>query len=179
MPRPPDPYGLLARFGSVEALMNAVEAVRAAGYSRLDAFTPFPVAGLAAALGFKERRLPWIALAGGLAGAAGGFLMTYGLNAWDYPINVGGRPLNAWPAFAVPAFEMTVLFAAFALVLGLLILNRLPRLNHPVFGVPGFERATVDRFFLLVKSDDPLFDAVRTRDHLRRAGAVAVDEVPG
>ena len=179
MPRRPEPYGLLARFESVDDLRHAVEAIRGRGYSRIDAFTPFPVHGLAAAIGFEERRLPYIALFGGLAGGLGGFLLTYGLNAWDYPINVGGRPLNAWPAFAVPAFEMTVLFAALAVILGLLVLNRLPRLNHPVFGVPGFERVAVDAFFLLIRSDDPKFGIERTREDLTQAGASVIDEVPG
>lgn len=179
MPRPPDHYGLLARFESADDLMGAVDAIRSAGYTRIDAFTPFPVEGLAHAIGFRERRLPSIALLGGILGGGGGFLLTYGLNAWDYPINVGGRPLNAWPAFAVPAFEMTVLFAALAVIVGMLILNRLPRLHHPVFGAPGFERVTVDRFCLLIRSDDPRFGVERTRRELERAGAVAVDEVPG
>ncbi|HEX6142149.1 MAG TPA: DUF3341 domain-containing protein [Geminicoccaceae bacterium] len=178
MPHRPDPYGLLARFENVEGLLAGVGAVRGAGYTRIDAFTPFPVEGLARAIGFEERRLPWIALIGGIVGGAGGFLLTYGLNAWDYPINVGGRPLNAWPAFAVPAFEMMVLFAALAVILGLLILNRLPRLNHPVFEVPDFRRATVDGFFLLIRSDDPLFRVERTGRALEKAGAVGIDEVP-
>jgi hypothetical protein len=178
VPRRPEPAGLIAGFASVDDLLAAVAAVREAGYSRLDAFTPFPVEGLAAALGFEERRLPWIALGGGLAGGLGGFLLTYGLNAWDYPINVGGRPLNAWPAIAVPAFEMTVLFASLAVILGLLVLNRLPRLNHPVFDVAGFERVSVDRFFLLIRGDDPRFETGRTRDVLERAGALSVGALP-
>lgn len=173
MPRRPDPGGLIAEFASVDDLLAAVRTVRGAGYTRLDAFT-LPVEGLAAALGFEERRLPYVALFGGL----GGFLLTYGLNAFDYPINVGGRPLNAWPAFAVPAFEMTVLFAALAVILGMLVLNGLPRLNHPVFDVPGFERVSVDRFLLLVKSEDPRFSPGRTRTDLERAGALGVEEVP-
>lgn len=177
MPGPPDLYGLMAEFEDVDALMAAAHEAREAGYTRLDAFTPFPVEGMADALGLRERRLPMIALIGGVIGAVGGYFLQYGLNAIDYPINVGGRPLNAWPAFTVPAFEMAVLGACLALLLGMLILNRLPRLNHPVFNAPSFGRATVDRFFLLIETSDPRFDEAAVRALFERARAAQIEPV--
>ena len=177
MPGRPDLYGLMAEFEDADTLLAAAHRAREAGYTKLDAFTPFPVEGMAAAIGFRERWLPLIALIGGAVGAGGGFLLQYGLNAWDYPINVGGRPLNAWPAFAVPAFETTVLSACLALVLGLLVLNRLPRLNHPVFNAGRFARVSVDRFFLLIESSDPRFDEDAVLTLFRETHAARVEQV--
>jgi len=178
VPHRPEPFGLLAEFESPEALIEAARRCRAEGYRQIDAFSPFPVEGLASAIGFRERWLPFIALAGGATGGIGGYLMQWWMNALDYPINVGGRPLDAWPAFAVSAFELMVLGAVLALLLGMLALNRLPRLYHPVFNAPRFERATVDRFFLLIESEDPYFHDERTPALLERLGAVSVAEVP-
>lgn len=172
------PYGLLAEFETPEALVEAARRARAEGYARVEAFSPFPVEGLAAAIGFRERALPWIALAGGIAGGGGGYLLEWWMNAVDYPINVGGRPLDAWPAFAVPAFELAILGAFLAAFFGLLILSRLPRLHHPIFNAARFRRVTVDRFFLAVPGEEPGFDLEATRSLLERLGALAVEEVP-
>jgi hypothetical protein len=171
-------YCLLAEFETPEALLEAARRARAEGYARLEAFSPFPVEGLAAAIGFRERALPLMALAGGILGGGGGYLLQWSTNAIDYPLNVGGRPLDAWPAFAVPAFELAILGAFLAAFFGLLALNRLPRLHHPIFNAARFRRVTVDRFFLAVRSDDEHFELAATRALLERLGALAVEEVP-
>ncbi len=171
-------YGLLAEFETPAALVAAARQARAEGYVRLEAFSPFPVEGLAAAIGFREHALPWIALAGGIAGGGGGLVLQWYLNAVDYPLDVGGRPLDAWPAFAVPAYELAILGAFLAVFFGLLTLNRLPRLHHPIFNAARFRRVTVDRFFLTVLSEEPRFDLAATRALLERLGALAVEEVP-
>ena len=171
-------YGLLAEFERPEDLLRAAERLRARGYRRLEGHTPFPIEGLAETLGFEESRLPFIALAGGIIGGIGGLYLQWYLNAHDYPINVGGRPLDAWPAFAVPGFEMTVLGAVLAVVIGMLWLNGLPRLHHPLFNAPRFERVTRDRFLLSIAYDDPRFDRRETRRTLEQLGALAVEEVP-
>jgi Alternative complex III, ActD subunit len=171
-------HGLLAEFDSPDAVVAAARHCREQGYRRLDAYSPFPVAALAEALGFRERRLPWIALAGGLAGGIGGFLMQWSTNAVDYPLNVGGRPLDAWPAFAVISFYLLSLGTILAVVFGMLALCRLPRLHHPVFAAARFRRVTNDRFFLAIERDDPRFDPAATRALLERQGALAVEELP-
>jgi hypothetical protein len=178
VPHPPEPFCLLAEFDDADALFVAASEVRRAGYTRIDAYSPFPVEGLAGALGFRERRLPWIALAGGLVGGIGGYLMQWSLNAVDYPINVGGRPLDAWPAFAVVSFYLLSLGTILATLGGMLVLNRLPRLHHPIFDAPRFERVTVDRFFLAIERDDEHFDEERTPALLERLGALSIAEVP-
>ena len=163
-------YGLLAEFDEPRALVAAAGRAWIAGYRRMDAYTPFPVEGLAEALGFRKNRLPLLVLAGGIFGAVGGYFLQYWGNAVDYPLNVGGRPLNSWPAFFVPAFETTILCAALAAVLGMLALNGLPKPYHPVFNVPSFALASRDRFFLAIEADDPAFDLERTRAFLESLG---------
>lgn len=164
MSRRGDFHGFLAEFGDGESLLAVVRHLREEGFRRMDAFTPFPVEGLAEELGFRKTGLPRIVFAGGVLGAVGGYLMQYWLNVRDYPINVGGRPLHSAPMFLVVAFELTILVAALAAVLGMLALNRLPMPYHPVFNVPAFALASTDRFFLVVEAADPRFD----RDRLRR-----------
>jgi Alternative complex III, ActD subunit len=171
-------YALLAEFETPEELIEAVRQARAAGYARLEAYSPFPVEGLADALGRRERALPFIALAGGVVGGIGTYALQWYLNAVNFPINIGGRPLNAWPAFAVPAYEVAILGIFLAVFFGLLVLNRLPRLHHPIFNAARFRRVTVDRFFLAVRSEEGGFDPEATRALLERLGARAVEEVP-
>lgn len=171
-------YGLLAVFTDPDALLCATRQMRAAGYRELEGHTPFPVEGLDDALGVEESRLPFIALAGGILGGSGGLLMQWYLNAYDYPINVGGRPLDAWPAFAVPAFETSVLGAVLAVVGAMLWLNGLPRLHHPLFDAPSYRRVSLDRFCLSVRREDPCFDREATARLLEGLGASVVEEVP-
>ncbi|MGI4875939.1 MAG: DUF3341 domain-containing protein [Janthinobacterium lividum] len=158
-PGPPH-RGLLAEFTSSDALVAAIHAARGAGYRRLDAFTPFPVDAAGAALGFDEHRLGPIAAAGGAFGFFGMMAVQVTVNL-RYPINVGGRPLLAWPAFLVTDVEMLMLFATIFAVVAMLWLNRLPRLNHPVFDSARFRLASDDRFFLLIGDDDPRFGDAR------------------
>ena len=171
-------YGAMAEFESAEALLAAVRRARAAGYRRIEAYAPFPVEGLAEAIGFAGNRVPLFALLGGVAGGAGGYLMQWYSAVLSYPINVGGRPLHSWPSFIPVTFELTVLGAALAAVLGMLFLNGLPALYHPVFNAHDFDLATRNRFFLCLRADDAQFDVQRTRAFLDDLHPLRVVEVP-
>lgn len=171
-------YGMLAEFGDAEEIVVAASRARDAGYTRLDAYTPFPVHGLPEAIGFRDVLVPWIIFVGGVCGALSGYGLQYWINAVDYPLNVGGRPLVPWPSFIPVTFECTVLFAAFAAVVGMLMLNGLPRPHHPVFNAEHFARASQDRFFLCIEARDPQFDADATRRFLEGLGALSVEEIP-
>jgi hypothetical protein len=170
-------YGLLAEFEAPEELVSAAERAYADGYRHMDAHTPFPVHGLAEAIGFHTNRVPLLVLIGGIVGAGVGFFSQYWASVIDYPINVGGRPLNSWPAFIPITFEVTILVAALTAVLGMLALNGLPQPYHPVFNAPRFALATRDRFFLCIEAADPRFDPVATRAFLEGLGAKEVTDV--
>jgi Protein of unknown function (DUF3341) len=172
------PYGIMAEFKSPEALMGAVRSAKHAGYTKLDAFSPFPLADLAKELGVRTSVIPWIAFVAGLVGAAIQYGSQYWMNAVDYPLNVGGRPLHSWPAFIPASLIVTILWAGAATLIGLLLILRLPRLHHPVFAVPGFERASEDRFFLCILQDDPKFDSDTIREFLGALSPLVVREVP-
>ena len=170
-------YGLLAEFHSSDVLLEAAHAANHAGYTKMDAYTPFPIEGLAEAVGMKRTRLPLIILIGGLLGGIGGFMMQYYVNVIAWPLNVGGKPLNSWPSFIPITFELTVLAAAFAAVLGMLGLNGLPMPYHPLFNSESFALASRDRFFLCIQSNDPKFDEQGTRTFLEGLKPHAVSEV--
>jgi len=170
-------FGLMAEFERPDSLIAAARRAREAGYTRMDAYSPYPVEGLADALEFKGTMVPMIVLIGGVIGCIGGFLMQYWLTGSYYPINIGGRPLNSWPAFIPITFELTVLVAALSAVLGMLALNGLPQPYHPVFNVPGFALASKDRFFLAIESRDPKFDVETTRAFLESLGPKEVSDV--
>src|SRR5688572_579666 len=174
----PKIYGLLAEFTDPEDLLAAARKAHAEGYRQMDAYTPFPVHGLTEAVGFKRTRLPIIVLMGGMTGAIGGFAMQYFANVMHYPINIGGRPHNSWPSFIIPTFEMTILFSAFAAVLGMLALNGLPQPYHPLFNVPAFELASRSHFFLCIEIGDPKFDLNSTRTFLESLSPRSVSVVP-
>jgi len=170
-------YGLMAEFASPETLIEAARQAHAAGFRRMDAYAPFPVEGLAEALGFHGSRVPLIVLIGGILGCLGGFLLQYWVAVIDYPINIGGRPQHSWPAFIVPTFELTILGAAVAAVFGMLALNGLPRPHHPIFNAPNFALASRDRFFLCIEAEDPKFDLEKTAKFLESFGAREVSDV--
>jgi hypothetical protein len=170
-------YGILAEFDEPSEIVEAAEAAHAAGYRRMDAYTPFPVEGLSAAIGFERTRLPWIIFIGGLCGCIGGFAMQYWCAAVNYPVNVGGRPLNSWPMFIPVTFEVTILSAATAAVVGLFVLNGLPMPYHPVFNVPQFALASRNRFFLCIEARDPKFDVAKTREFFTTLNARGIYEV--
>jgi hypothetical protein len=172
----PEAFGLLAEFETPEALVEAARETRAKGYRNLDAFTPFPVPELYSVLRLRDDRVLWLGLFGGIFGFAVALGMQLFTN-FDYPINVGGRPLYALSAFAVVAFELTVLFAALFPAIGMLALNGLPRLHHPIFSARAFARASRDRFFLCVLADDEQFDARETERFLRTLGSASVELV--
>ena len=171
-------YGMMAEFDSASDLVAAARRTREEGYHKIDAYSPFPVEGLAEEIGFRKNSVPLVVLIGGLLGCMSGYALQYWISAVSYPINVGGRPYNSWPAFVVVTFEMTILFAGLAAVLGMLALNGLPMPYHPVFNVPRFAFATRDRFFLIIFSSDGKYDAVATRAFLETLGPRSISEVP-
>jgi len=171
-------YGLMAEFRDTAAIVSAARKAYEAGYRKMDAFTPFPIEELSEALGWHTRgRLPRMVLAGGLLGAAGGYLLQYWVSVIAYPVNVGGRPLHSWPSFIPITFEMGVLAAAITAVLGMLGLNGLPRPHHPVFNAPNFALASTDRFFLCIEATDSRFDVEATRRFLQTLDPTEVSEI--
>jgi hypothetical protein len=172
------PYGLAAEFDSAQALMNAANAAREAGYKRMDAYSPFPIEDLTDALGQRPTKLPLVVLLGGLLGGLGGFLLQYYTSVYTYPLNIGGKPYNSWPAFIPVTFECTVLGASLSAVFGMLGLNGLPMPYHPLFHLDSFARASQDRFFLCIRAVDPKFNLEETRTFLQGLGPREVTEVP-
>jgi len=176
MKRKPPIYGIVAEFDGANSLLVATKQAVAAGYQRLEAYSPFPVEGLDEALGFHRSRVPLATLIGGIVGGVGGFAMQWFSAVVHYPINVGGRPLNSWPAFIPVTFEMTILGAAIAAVFAMLALNGLPMPYHPLFNVERFSHASRDRFFLCIESKDPKFDsAKRFLENLKPIGVYEVE----
>jgi hypothetical protein len=171
-------YGMMAEFDTPAALVEAAKRTYQAGYKRIDAYTPFPVEGLAEEIGFHRDEVPLVVLIGGIVGGLTGYLMQYWMSAVAYPLNIGGKPYHSWPAFIVITFEMTILFAGIFAVFGMLALNGLPMPYHPVFNVPRFTRASRDRFFLVVFSSDVKYDPAATRQFLESLDPRSVSEVP-
>jgi hypothetical protein len=169
--------GLMAGFEHDKDLLHAAQQARAAGYRNMDAYSPFPIKGLAGALGHGRSIIPLLVLVAGITGGLGGYFMQWYAMAVDYPLNIGGRPLHSWPAFIPITFELTILCAALSAIISMLALNRLPRPHHPVFNVPEFARASTDRFFLCIESSDPKFDLGATRKFLETLHPFLVAEV--
>jgi hypothetical protein len=170
-------WGLMAEFASADALLAAARRVRAAGYRQVEAYSPFPVDGLAEELGYPRTPVPFWTFLGALAGGAGGYFMQWYAAVIDYPIDIGGRPLHSWPMFVPLTFELAVLGGAFAAVISFLAASGLPKLRHPLFGSADFELATRNRFFLCLRSDDPAFEPGRSRALLQELRPLACVEV--
>src|ERR1700739_383186 len=171
-------YGIMAEVDSAQALVDAAKKTHEAGYQRIDAYTPFPVEGLAEEIGFHRDEVPLVVLIGGIGGGLTGYLMRYWMSAVAYPLNIGGKPYHSWPAFIVITFEMTILFAGISAVFGMLALNGVPMSYHPVFNVPRFSSASKDRFFLIVFSSDKKYSPADTRRFLESLDPRSVSEVP-
>ena len=173
----PPLYGVMAEFENPTDLVAAARRVYTLGYRRINGYSPYPIEELSEAIGFTHTRLPLIVFIGGVVGGLAGFFMQYWIEVIDYPLNVGGKPYNSWPAFIPITFEMTVLFAAFSAVLGMLVLNKLPQPYHPVFNVPNFAMATRDRFFLAIEANDPKFKHDEVVELLKSLNALEVNDV--
>jgi hypothetical protein len=171
-------YGLLAEFNTPTELVMATEQARALGYRRMECYTPYPVEEAAEALHFHKNRVPLLCLLGGVMGLTTAYSMETWVNVWAYPLNIGGRPLFSWPAFIIPAYEWTILFAGLSAAFGMFALNGLPQLYHPLFNAPNFRNgATTDKFFLCLEAVDPMFSLTETRAFLESFSPVSVVEV--
>jgi hypothetical protein len=173
----PQLYGVVAEFDNEEDLVKAAHHAYEAGYRRMDAFTPYPIEEVSEAIGFHHNRVALIVLIGGLTGVIAGFLLQYYIMVIDYPLNFNGRAPFAWPAFVPVMFETTILGSAFAAVLGMLALNGLPLLYHPVMKTPGFERVTRDGYFFAIEAADPAFDSAKVRQFFQEQRARNIAEV--
>ena len=174
----PAMYGLLAEFPSADALCAAARHARDNGYTRVEAYSPFAIEGLDDIVGADKGWIAPLTLVGGILGGAGTYFLQWYAAVVDYPINIGGRPLHSWPAFIPATFEITILGAAVAAVLAMLVLNGLPRLYHPLFEVEEFELASRNRFFLCLPARDPVFAPCPARDLLEELHPLLLREVP-
>ena len=171
-------YGLMAEFDSAQELMDAAHKTHAAGYQRIDAYSPFPIEGLAEAIGFHKNRVALVVLIGAIIGGLSAYALQYWVAVITYPTNVGGRPYHSWPSFIIVTFELTILFGGLSAVIGMLALNGLPMPYHPVFNVAEFAKASENKFFLVVFSSDPNYDPADTRSFLAGLSPRMVAEVP-
>jgi hypothetical protein len=173
----PQTYGIIAEFETPAAIMHAAEKVRDSGFRKWDVFTPFPVHGMDKAMGLKNSRVGWFSFIGGVTGYTCGMLMIWWMNAVDYPIVIGGKPMfSPFGAFP-PCYELTILLGSFGSLLGMLFLNRLPRLHHPLLKHRRFALATHDRFFLVIETGDPKYSESETRKLLESAGSTHIELV--
>jgi Protein of unknown function (DUF3341) len=171
-------YGLMAEFDTAEGLLAAAEHAYEAGFRSMDAYSPFPVEGLADAIGFRKTFVPLIVLIGALLGTASAYLLQYWINVIAYPLNIGGRQMHSWPAFIIVSFELTILFGGITAVVAMLALNGLPLPYHPVFHSSRFEGASRDKFFLCIEAVDPKFDRAETLEFLTSLNPKIVEEIP-
>ncbi len=171
-------YGLMAEFDNPTDLVHAAKAAYDAGYRHMDTYTPYPLEEAAEAVGAHHNRVALITLIGAMLGMIGGYALQFWVSAVNYPINVGGKPFHSWPAFIPVTFECAVLGASLASVFGMLALNGLPQPYHPVFNVPGFARASRDKFFLCIEAQDPKFRLLDTRKFLEGFHPDEISEVP-
>ena len=171
------PYGVIAEFDTPADIMHAAEKIRDAGFRNWDVFTPFPVHGMDRAMGLKNSRVGWFAFAGGVTGYTLGMIMIWWMNAVDYPIIIGGKPMfSPFGAFP-PSYELTILLGSFGAIAGMLFLNRLPRLHHPLLKHGRFRLATHDKFFLVIETSDPKYSETETRKLLEGTGSKRIEIV--
>ena len=170
-------YGLLAEFATPAEILRAAERVRDAGFRRWDVFTPFPVHGMNQAMGLKNSKVGWFAFLGGVTGYTTGMVMIWWMNGFDYALPVGGKPMFSPFAAFPPSYELTILFGSFGAILGMLFLNRLPRLHHPLLKNGRFAQATHDRFYIVIESSDPQFSPDQTRELLEKSGSKYLEMV--
>jgi hypothetical protein len=171
------PYGIIAEFETPADAISAATKVRDAGFRRWDVYTPFPVHGMDKAMGVKSSKVGWFAFLGGVIGYTSGMIMIWWMNAYDYPIVIGGKPMfSPYSAFP-PSYELTILLGSFGSLLGMLFLNRLPRLHHPLLKHGRFKLATHDRFFVVIETADPKYSETETRKLLESAGSKHIEMV--
>jgi hypothetical protein len=171
-------HGAMAEFDTPEALLHACERAYEEGYRKMDAYAPMPVAGLAEAIGYRKNYVALAVLLGGIFGCTGGYFLLWWITVIAYPHNVGGRPLHSWPSYIPITFECMILLASLTALISMLAMNGLPKPYHPVFNVPAFDRASIDKFFLCIESSDPKFSIEQTGDFLRHIGGSEVTVVP-
>ena len=169
------PYGIIAEFDTPAAVMHAAEKVRDLGFTRWDVFTPYPVHGMDKAMGLKNSRVGWFTFIGGVTGYCTGMLMIWYMNAHDYAITVGGKPMFSPIAAFPPSYELTILFGAFGSLFGMLFLNRLPKLYHPLLKCRRFAAVTHDRFFVVIECSDPKYSESETRKLLESTGSKHIE----
>jgi hypothetical protein len=178
MPHREGVYGLLAEFDTPGELVVAAKAAYRDGYRRMDCYTPYPVEEAAEAIGFHRNNVSLVCLIGGLLGLATMFGLETWIALWAYPLNIAGRPYFSWPAFMVPAYEWTILFAGLSAAFGMIAMNGMPSLYHPLFNAPNFRNgATTDKFFLCLEANDPKFSLTESRTFLDGFGPISVVEV--
>lgn len=171
------PYGLIAEFDTPADIMHAAEQVREAGFRRWDVYTPYPIHGMDQAMGLKNSKVGWISFVGGVLGYTTGMVMIWWMNAVDYPIIIGGKPMfSPFGAFP-PSYELTILFGSFGALLGMLFLNKLPRLNHPLLKHRRFAMATHDKYYVVIETTDPKYSETETRKLLESAGSRHIEMV--
>lgn len=171
-------YAMLAEFNTPSELVHATEMAYRKGYRRMECYTPYPVEEAAEALRFHKTRVPLMCLLGGIMGLTTGWLMEVWINTLAYPLNIAGRPLNSWPAWVIPAYEWTILFAGLSAAFGMIAQNGLPQLYHPLFNAANFRNgATTDKFFLCLEAHDPRFSLTDTRQFLEEFSPISVIEV--
>lgn len=173
----PKAYGILAEYDTPADIMHAAEKIRDAGFRKWDVFTPFPIHGMDHAMGLKNSPVGWFGFIGGVCGYTTGMLLIWFCNAFDYPLIIGGKPLfSPWAAFP-PSYELTILFTAFGSIGGMMFLNKLPRLHHPLLKHARFEKATHDKFFLVIETADAKYSEAETRKLLEATGSKHIEMV--
>jgi hypothetical protein len=177
MAQTPTPYAVMAEFETAADIMHAAEKIRDHGFKRWDVFTPFPIHGMDDAMGMKPSKVGWFSFCGGVVGFTTGMVMIWWMNAVDYPIVVGGKPMfSPFGAFP-PAYELTILLGCFGSLFGMLFLNRLPRLHHPLLKNKRFALATHDRYYLVIETSDPKYSESEIRKLLESAGSKHIELV--